>query len=232
MLYVLEKKSRAGITSTALDTFIMSGFDSKTDCLSAGIMVGSDARTTRVSTLDSYLERSPYPRFLDDTGSAGVVKKVKDSFTTFPLPQISSRLIRSSAVMIIDVLEGHEVDGVYRYSQDDMNSVLRVNDTIKDMLLLGKDYRGSFIYQTHAGLKTGLTDFIKTAIGMDLGVRFLVAHINPTMRTMIEIENVMYAYAHESVVITGDSTIYQMEIADSKLTLSVLDVPDIVYKFR
>lgn len=230
MLYVLEQKSRAGITSPALDTFIMSGFESESDCVKANPIIGSSTRV-RISTLDKYLTKNKYPRFRDETGSAGVVKKVKDSYTTFPLTEMTSRLIRSD-IMMIDVLEGREINGVYNYSQEDMNMVLRVNDVVKEMLLLGKDYCGSFIYQTHAGLKSSLMDFISDAIAMRPGVRFLVVHINPTMKTMIEVENAIYSCTHESVVITGDDTIYQLEIADSKLSLSVLDVPDIVYRLR
>ena len=231
MLYVLEQKSRAGIPSPALDTFIMSGFESESDCISIyDVIAGTDSRT-RVSTLDKYLSTNKYPRFRDETGKAGVIRKFNDSFTTFPLVDITARLIRND-VMMIDVVEGNNIEGKYLYAQEDMDLIWKTNDRIKDSLLLGKDYCGSYIYRTHSGLKTGLEEFIVDAKKMRQAVRFLVVYINPTIRTLVETENMLYASTHESIVVTGEEAVYQVIIEDSKLSLSVLEVPQISYKIR
>lgn len=233
MLYVLEKKSRAGTSTPALDTFIMAGFEDESDCLNVFNIISKSDSRTRVNPLDKYLAINKYPRFHDETGKAGVIKKFNDSFMSFPLIDVTAKLIQAD-IMIIDVIEGNEVDGKYMYSQDDVKFVVNANDKINDTILLGKGYLGSFIYRTHSGLKTGLEDFIAKAKEMRPSARFLVIYVNPTMRTLIKTENMVYTASHESIVVTGEDSayIYYVSIEESKLSLSVIEVPQLSYRIK
>lgn len=216
-LFVLERKSRAGVPSPALDTFIMSGFVSENECLEVvDIIAGGDSRT-RITPFDDYLSINKRTRFRDETGTAGVIYKNNGGYSVFPLMDISANLIKRE-VMIINVLE--KGTGMI-FDVDEPAKIKAIADNIRETIMLGKECCGSMIYRPSD--ETSIDIIIKRATSMHPGVRFLIVYQNPTVETMIDTENKLFASDHDSIVITDSDTMYQISIEDATLSLSVLD---------
>lgn len=232
ILYVLERKSRAGITSPALDTFVMSGFFTSKSCLELINSIYTPDSRTRISTLDEYLMQNKVPRFHDDTGKAAVIQKVGDAYEQFTLSPLMAYLI-THKVTVINVIEGHDgINQEFIYLPHEMDTVRATNELVKRVLMLEKDYRGSFIYRTQSGLYSGLDQFIVAQKEMCDDIRFIVVYQNPTISTIVDIENRLFANDHRSIVISKDEILYEIGIMDARLILTLIDTQQTRLTFK
>ena len=215
-IYILQKKVTKGI-APAIDTFVMEGFSTPEECKDLWCSVTHCSDICTVMELSEYLQISPVRRFFDETGSAGLIKKTKRGCTMSTITPLISRLLTHD-VMVIDVVD--TVPGKYIYSQNSVKDIPDFNKTIKDTLLLGRDYIGSYIYMH--GSSEDLDEFIEKSMKMSSAIEFLVLYINPRLNTVQEVESKIWTTQHQSIFMTEHS-IMQLDIIDTEFRFKVLE---------
>lgn len=217
-IYVLQKKVTKGVTAPAIDTFVMEGFSTPEECKNLWCSVThcySDVCT--VMRLKEYLEMSPIRRFFDETGSAGLIRKTKQGCMISTVTPLISKLLTRD-VVIIDIVD--TVPGKYIYSQDSVKDIPEFNKAIKDAILLGVDYIGSYIYMH--GSSEDLTAFIEKYTTISTSVEFLALYINPRLNTIQEVENQIWTTSHQSVIMT-DHSVMQLDIIDTEFRFRLME---------